>query len=178
MGDTRTAVSVAARIDGAKPAMEAPRRDVRVPPVDALVPDVSRGAAAAGRVAEHRAEGERVPTRPAVEIDHPARCRGIARDCREAVGVDAREEALPSRPAAQIAAARADADARGRLVTPQDERDIGDRGQWEPAGQVGHYSDALVRLRMSCATPGRAASLKPAASAASRDAWFDLRMCR
>lgn len=178
MGDPRTTVGVSAGIDRAEPAVEPSRRDGRVPPVYALVPYASRGATAAGRVAEHCAKGERVPARPAVEVDHPARGRGIPRDRREPVGVDAREEALPPRPAAQVAAAGADANARGRLVTAQDEGDVGDRRRWQPAGRGDHYSDPFVRLRMSCATPGRAASLKPAASAASRDAWLDLRMCR
>jgi hypothetical protein len=87
-----------------------------MPTVYALVPDASGSTAAAWRVAEHRAKRERVPARPAVEVDHPARRRRISRDRREAVNVDAREETLPPGPAAQVAAARADADARCRLV--------------------------------------------------------------
>lgn len=138
MGDPRATAGVSTGIDRAEPAVEPPRRHGRVPPVYSLVPDASRGATAAWRVAEDRAKGERMPARPTINVDHPARSRGIPRDRRKAVGVDAREEAVPSRPTAQVAASGADADTRGQLTTAQDLRDVGNRGQWQPAGQRDH----------------------------------------
>ena len=109
-----------------------------MPTVYALVTDASGSAAAAGWVSEHLAKGERMPARPAVEVDDPARRRRISRDRREAVNVDAREETVPPSPPAQVAAAGADADARSRLVAAQDERDVGDRRRRQPAGEQDH----------------------------------------
>lgn len=125
MGDQRVPVEVSTGIDRTEATVEPSLRYSRMPMVYALVPDTSGGAAAAGRVTEHHAEGKRVPTRPAVEVDHPARRRRISRDRRKAVTVDTREEAQSPGPATQVIAARADADARGRLTAAQKERDVG-----------------------------------------------------
>lgn len=138
MGNLRASVGVSAGVNRAETTLESAHRDGRVPPVYALVPEARRGAAAAKRIAEHLAEGESVPAWPAVEVDHSARRRRISRYRREAVVVQAREKALPPGPAAQVVAAAAYADACGRLVAAQEERDVNDCRRRQPGGKKNH----------------------------------------
>ena len=78
MGDPRASLEVSTGIDRVEATVESSRADGRVMTVYALVSDASGGATAAGRIAEHHAEGERVPARPAVKVEHPPRRRRIS----------------------------------------------------------------------------------------------------
>lgn len=153
-------------------------RHLRGPFVELVVAAPSRGKDAANRITERQAKRRRMPSLARVDPQRPPRGQRRCRQGKEAVGIDGKEQAPAPGPLAERTPGQSDyltADDRAgpRQQLPQ----IDHEGGRDTARQARPLQGCRSQRRISWLKPGGVASLKPASSAARREATLALRIC-
>lgn len=148
--------------------------------VDLRFPAPTHGAAAAEGIAEQAAQAIGVVPRRRVQRQKPPRDARPARERKEAVGIQAGEQAQVSRPAPDVGARHGPCELGPQSVARarQDQPQIRGRGRLQPGRPERPAAYDLPRRQTMTfwVTPAGVASTKPAAAAARAEAMLDLRM--